>query len=159
MNKQKSKLGFGALEIVIGSAIISSVFLGLFTVASSALRSLNMNQSETKAVFLIEEGVEAVKILRDNSWTNISNLTAGTNYYYNFNGTTWESTLTNTFVDSKFERKFVLADVYRDANDDIVTSGGALDTGTTKLTVTVSWPSRGTTVTKSVSTYITNLFE
>ena len=98
------------------------------------------------------------KIFRDTSWTNISAPVTGSSYYLTFNGTSWATSTTNTYIDGVFERKIVLSDVYRDANDDIVSSGGVLDTGTRKATVTVSWYEKTATTTKSISTYLTNIF-
>ena len=50
------------------------------------------------------------------------------------------------------ERKITLSDVYRNANMDIVSSGGTLDGKTRLITVSVSWSTGGTTTTKSIST-------
>jgi Tfp pilus assembly protein PilV len=153
------KNGFGMIEVVIGSSIISLVMFSMASVVNISAKLSSENSNNNKAVFLIEEGVEAVKIMRDSSWQKISSLTPGTNYYLNFNGTTWATTTTNTFVDGVFERKFVLSSINRDAtSQDIVTSGGSVDTETKKLTVSVSWRFRNATTTKSVSTYITNMF-
>lgn len=152
------KNGFGMIEIVVGASIISLLSFGMATATQVSLRLSSENSNNNKAVFLIEEGVEAVKIIRDGSWSNISSLSTGTSYFLNFNGTTWLSTTTNAFIDGTFERKFQLDDVYRDADQDIVTSGGTLDPGTKKLTVSVSWNFRNSTTTKSVPTYITNMF-
>lgn len=151
--------GISALEIIIGLALISLSFLGIFSVSSTALKSIHNSTQEIKASFLDEEGLEAIKILRDTSWqNNINGLSVGTNYYLTFNNSIWQATSTNVYIDGVFERSFILENVYRDANDDIA-SLGTLDAGTKKITVLVSWISgTGATTTKSISTYLTNLF-
>ena len=102
--------------------------------------------------------MDAVKILRDTSWSSgIGNLTVGSNYFFSYNGTTWVSTANNVYIDGIFERKFSLNNVYRDANDDIAVSG-TLDSGTKKATVSVSWRGRTGTTTKSASFYLTDFF-
>ena len=65
-----------------------------------------------------------------------------------------------------FTRTVVLADVNRDTSvdpntstsKDIVSSGGALDSGTKLITVTVSWTEGGATITKNLKFYIIDIF-
>lgn len=157
-NNTKNNNGFGVAEIVVAVAVISLSVFGLLTVASVSLKTLRANTNNIQAAFLLEEGVEAVRVLRDSGWSaNISPLGIGTNYYLSFNGTTWQATTTNVFIDNFFERKFVVSNVNRDGNDDIAASG-TLDLNTKKITVSVSWPSQTGTTTKSISTYMTKLF-
>jgi len=120
-----------------------------------------MEQS-TKSIqvaFLLEEGMETVKIIRDSSWNNINNLTTGNTYFLEFLNHDWIATSTNTYIDGKFERSFVIENVYRDINDDIIVSGGTLDINTKKTTVSVSWHNGKSTSTKSISAYLTNFHE
>ena len=155
---KKTQNGFGIAEIVVAVAIIALSIFGLLTVASVSLKTLRNNTTNIQAAFLLEEGVEAVKILRDSGWiANIVPLNAGTNYYLTFNGVTWKATTTNIFIDNFYERKFVLSNVNRNGNDDIVASG-TLDLNTKKITVSVSWLSQTGTTTKNISTYMTKLF-
>ena len=156
-HKSKSK-GFGLIEIIIGSAILT---ISLIAISTYFQKSLQLSQDSGKTVqagFLLEEGVEVVKFFRDTSWVNISGLTAGTFYYLQFDGTKWATTSSNVFISGVFERKLVINNVSRDANDDIVSSGGTNDADTKKVTVSVSWLGRNGTTTKSISTYITNIF-
>ena len=100
-NKTKNNKGFGIAEIVVAVAIIALSIFGLLTVAGVSLKTLRANTSNIQAAFLIEEGVEAVKVLRDSGWdANISPLNAGESYYLSFNSTTWEATTTNVFIDN-----------------------------------------------------------
>lgn len=156
--QNKTQKGFGVLEIVIGIAILSFSLLGLFMVSHISLKIIDDDTGNIQAGFLLEEGLEAVKVLRDSGWdANIKTLNAGSNYYLTFNGSTWQSTTTNTYIDNVFERKFILENVNRDINDDISVSGTP-DQDTKKVTVYVSWLGRNSTTTKSISTYITNLY-
>ena len=150
--------GFGLIEIIVGSAILT---VSLAAVATYFQKSLQFNQDNKKIVqasFLLEEGLEVVKFFRDTSWLNISGLTSNTSYYLKFDGTKWATSTSNVFVDNLFERKLVINNVSRDANDDIVSSGGTNDADTKKATVSVSWGGRNGTTTKSISTYLTNIF-
>lgn len=151
--------GFGILEMVIASAILSVSLLGISSFYQNSLRVSRATTSFVQAGYLLEEGVEAVKLLRDKSWSgNIANLTSGTSYHLVYSGGSWATTTTVTLVDGVFDRSFVLENVNRDGNDDIVSSGGTLDAGTKKLTVSVAWGSPTGTTTKTLSTYIANIF-
>lgn len=157
MKKFNVKNGFGLIEVVVGAAVISVAFLGLMSVANLSFKILQKSSNNIKAGFLLEEGAEAVKIIRDSGWDNISSLANGTSYYLSFNGATWATSTTPVYVDN-FERKFVLSEVLRDANDDI-SSSGAADPDTKKVTIFVSWQEGGNAVIQTFSTYMTNLFE
>lgn len=149
-------LGFGLIEIVVGSAIFALSILGISSYYQQALQVSQKTGKFVQAGFLLEEGMEIAKYFRDTSWTNISGLTPGTTYHLSWDGSTWATSTTNIFVDGIFERTFVIDNVNRDSNDDIVSSGGTLDAGTKKATVSVSWNERGATTTKTISTYLTD---
>lgn len=150
--------GFGLIEIIIGSAILT---LSLIAISTYFQKTLQLNQDSgklVKASFLLEEGIEVTKFFRDTSWVNISGLTAGSSYFLLFDGVKWATTSSNVFVDGIFERKLVIDNVFRDTNDDIASGGGTLDANTKKATVSVAWSGRTGTTTKSISTYLTNIF-
>jgi len=152
--------GFGLIEIVVGSAVLSLSLLGISFYYQQALSVSQRTAHTVQAAFLMEEGIEVAKFFRDNAWENISNLTAGTPYYLSWTGSTWATSTTNVFVDGLFERTLVAENVYRDSNDDIVPAGaGILDVGTKKITISVAWNEKGATTTKNVSTYFTDFFE
>lgn len=146
------------VEILVAISIIAVAVLAAMAVAQKSIhvsrQAVHMNQ----AGFLLEEGAEAVRIVRDNGWANVSSLTLGTNYYPTFSGGTWTLSATANTV-GIFTRRVTLASVNRDnSTSDIVSSGGTLDTGTKLVTVTVSWPEGGTTITKTLQFYIMDIF-
>lgn len=150
--------GIGLIEAVTGISIVSLFIFSLMLVSQMSQKIVGESVRSAQAYFLLEEGVDAVKIIRDTSWSSgIGSLAAGTDYFFSYNGTTWVSTTSNVYVDEIFERKFSLNNVYRDANDDIAPSG-TLDNGTKKATVSVSWRGRTGTTTKNASFYLTDLF-
>jgi Tfp pilus assembly protein PilV len=151
--------GFSVVEIVVAVALLLLIVSSLYTANIFYLKTILSNVNKVKASFLAEEGVEAVKLIRDQSWANISGLTVGNSYYLYWNGSMWQATTTNTYVQEVFERKFVISNVNRDSNSDIVTSGGSVDAGTKKVAVSVSWLAGTSTSTKSISTYITNFVQ
>ena len=154
----KFSAGFGLIEAVAGISLVSIFIFSLMLASQLSQKIASESVKNTQAFFLLEEGVDAIKILRDTSWSsNISNLAPGTSYFFSYNGIAWVSTANNVYVDGIFERKFSLNNVYRDANDDIAVLG-TLDSGTKKATVSVSWQGRTGTTTKSASFYLTDLF-
>jgi prepilin-type N-terminal cleavage/methylation domain-containing protein len=159
MPQLSNNKGFGLMEIVVAVAIASIALYGMSETARMSFRYINDATKKVQAAFLMEEGVEVVKIFRDTGWsTNIESLGTSTPYYLTFSAGTWQSSSVNTFVDDTFERKFQLDPVIRNASDDIAASG-TIDPDTLKLTVTVSWRSGSATTSQSISTYITNLFQ
>lgn len=151
--------GITLVEVLVATAIILSFLIALISVHNTYLRSSFSNLDEIKATYLAEEGIEAVKGLRDASWTtNIAPLVNGTSYYLVYTGTLWATSTTFALIDSKYTRKVVLSAVNRDASSDITTSGGSTDANTRKVNVTVSWSTGSATSTRSIDTYITNLF-
>ncbi len=166
MNLKKTKkratlntAGSALLEVLFGVSVVSIVLLSLLGAYNIYLKNAFRLTEKVQASFLAEEGVEAIRVIRDSSFsTGLSTLVSNTSYYFSFEGGTWKATTSDIFIDGLFSRKFVVSNVSRDANDDIVTSGGTNDSNTKKAVVTVSWNSGGATSTVSISTYITNLF-
>lgn len=157
-NSAKYRKGFTLVEVVIASALVLSAVLALLGIHSLYLRTAFSNANAVKAAFLIEEGIEAVRFMRDASWdANIAPLSLSTEYGIVFNGTGWQ-TSTQTYVEN-FSRTASFSAVSRDANGDIVASGGSVDPRTLLLRVSVSWPNTNGTTTKSISTYITDIYE
>ena len=150
--------GFGLIEVVFGSAIISLTLFGILSVAKNSLRVTDYALRSAQSGYLILEGAEAVRAMRDVNWINISGLTTATTYYLTFSTETnrFATTSVNTLVDGIFERSFTLADVFRNGSDDIASSG-TNDPGTKKITVNVSWFNRNSTTTKTVDFYLTNI--
>ena len=158
-SRLKREGGFGLVEIIVGISVITVAFFAMMQVANVSLKVLKANENNLKATFLLEEGLEAVKIMRDSGWTiNIDALSNNVDYYFEFSGGMWHSTTTNVLIDNFYERKFILGSVYRDSNDDIAPSG-ILEVNARKVSVSVSWSDGRGETTKTISTYITNLFE
>lgn len=150
--------GFGVVEILVAAVIVSIVLVGLHSAAAQSLRLIQQSTQRTQASFLLEETIEVLRSRRDAGWAaSLGTLSSGTNYYLEFSAGVWNITTTNTLVDGLFERKFVLENVNRDGADDIAVSGSP-DAGTKKVTTTVSWNTPTGTITQSVSTYITDMF-
>lgn len=162
----KYKKGLGLIEIIVGTAIISLSLAGLVTAFNVFVRTGLLNTNKIQAVYIMEEGVEALRFLRDTGWSsNINNLSKGVKYNLLFDGSEWDTTETKILIDNKFERTITLADIYRrDLDDDIVEVSSVdpktLDANTIQAIVSVSWGSFGV-ASGSVSSvvYLTDFFD
>ncbi len=150
--------GVSLVEVIVGTAILLMAITGLLTAYNVFVRAGLTTLGTVEATYLLEEGIEAMSVIRDYGWSgNIANLTPGANYYLSWNGTRWTTTTTASKIDNLYNRYVTLANVTRDANDNIAASG-TVDPGTKKLTVYVSWSNGATTTLRSISSYLTNLF-
>lgn len=144
--------GISSVEMLVGISIAALILL---FVTHAITRFVNVGQEtaeKTKALYLAEEGLELVRFVRDESWSNISTLTDGTTYYLDVSSTTVAISGTPEVIDGYYERSFVVDAVERDGNDDIVTSGTA-DPQSKYVTVTVSWdtPTQTTELTSIIA--------
>ncbi len=121
--------GFSILEIVVACSIILVSVFSIMSLAQKSVQFSRLSLNQTQASFLLEEGAEAVKSIRDSGWTNISALTSGLTYYLAWNGNAWSLSTTNDTPTGQFTRTVVLNDVYRsdDTQDIIPPVASALD--------------------------------
>ena len=156
MLNNKFTSGFGLIEVVVVTAIASAVLAAFLQVGILSIRLLRAERERLEATMIAQEGMEAVRSIRDESWTNnITPLVNGTIYYPSIINSKWTlSTSGSGLVNNIYTRQVVFDQVSRDSNDNIASSGTA-DTGTRKVTVTVLW---GNLQTQIVS-YIANFQE
>lgn len=152
----RNKKGIGLVEILIVIAVIAIGFLAIISFLIFSRGITFQVARNTRATTLAEEGIEAVRALRDEGWSNVS--TAGT-YYPVVEADKWVlKTIDPGPIDNLYTRTVVIEDVTRNpSTGDIDPSGaGSPDDNTKKLTVTVSWPERGGTKQVVLTTYIGN---
>lgn len=150
--------GFGLIEMVIGATVLSVSLLGISSFFQKTLEVSTLTQSAVQGDYLLEEGVEAVKLLRDAGYANsIAKLSTTSPTYLTWNGTNWATSSANIFIDGKFERKITVSEVYRNASEDI-SGAGTLDQNTRLVAVSVAWSLKGATTTRTIQTYVTNIF-
>lgn len=142
----RTKQGFGLIEVIVASAIISTLLLGTTWVARISFRMVSESSLRSRANFLLEEGIEVVRILRDTSWSSyITPLAINTVYYPVFSGLSWSlSTSSPGLIDGLFERQIVFGDVYRRNSDDDIVDINApdpktKDAGTRHVSTRVLW--------------------
>ena len=151
-----SKKGSLLLEVLIVVSIVTVSVLAALSVTQKSIYLARQSLRQAQAAFLLEEGTEATRIVRDNAWSGMSSLTVDTNYYLSFSGGTWvlSSTPSQVYV---FTREIVFSSAYRDSSQNLAPSG-TLDNQTRLVTVTVSWTEGAQTISKSLQFYLTDLF-
>ena len=145
------------VEVMVAVSIITVAILSAMAVSEKAVQISRQAFHAEQAAFLLEEGAEAVRILRDNDWINISALAAGGDYFPVFSGGTWTLSGTPATV-GIFTRTVSVEDVKRDAATGDIDNVGDNDPGSQLVTVSVSWQEGGTMITKILQFYIFDIF-
>src|SRR3989338_3862684 len=140
---KKNNRGMALIEIVIGASIISVGILAISTAYNTYVQHAFANEKNIQAAYILEEGLEAVTLLRDKGW--------------NANIKLLSTTTTPQYIDGTFLRNIAITDVKRDLNDRIATAG-TYDPNTKLVTATVSYFQGHGTTTRSLSTYIANIY-
>lgn len=155
--KAPANRGVTLVEVIFGASIISMVVAVLLFSLNIMIQHKERLLQQSIALYKAEEGVELVRFLRDDDWTNISTLSTDTTYYLSVSTTTITTTGTPE-VEGDYLREFVLRDVYRDlTSDDIVastTGSSYVDTDARWIEVSVGYQDGTTTL----ATLVTNLF-
>lgn len=150
----------GLIEVLVGAAVVT-VVLGLSVAAVNNFVEVGKKTADrVAATYLAQEGVEAVRFMRDTSWVSLSGVPVDTARYLDISPTAIALTATPEVVDG-FERVVYVRDVYRaTAGDDIVASTSpvskAVDPETKVVEVTVSAPESGVAVT--LGAYLSNVW-
>lgn len=156
--KLKISAGFSLVEVVVAVSVAILSILAAWNVYNLFIKLSFSNPSLFQASFLAEEGIEAVKFMRDGGWTaNISTVPASSPRTFVFNGSSWSLASAPSLIDGKYDRRVVFEDVYRDMAGNIA-AAGSLDQNTKKVTVTVSWSKDSATSTRQITTYVSNIF-
>ena len=156
--KNNFSKGMSVVEVVVGSAILLIGFLALMGTYRMYIQATFSGVTKIQASYLLQEGEEVARIFRDTNYNNIKNLSTTTAYYLTWSGSAWATSTTPSTIYGIFTRKISISDLYRDANSNIVASGGTYDPQIKKVTVAVSWNDGNSVSVKSISTYLSNIF-
>lgn len=157
--------GFGLIEIIIVTAVVTTALFAFSQTAALAVRLLRAEKGNLEATLLAQEAMEAARSVRDESWTNnIAPLVNGARYYPAIANGKWSlAAAPPPLINGRYLRYVVLGEVRRDGKDRIAPSG-VLDTQTRKVTARIEWvKNQGTgaaaTSTFELVTYLTNFQE
>lgn len=144
--------GISLVEVLVGVSLIGvvGIFIGITITQFAQIR--NNILTDTNKVYLTEEGYEIVRLLRDDNWTNISNLSLNTPYFLQVSTTTLAIGGSSELIDGRYNRGFLVQSIYRNGSGDIVastTSGAIIDTDARELSVYVG-DNNGTNTIKAI---------
>jgi prepilin-type N-terminal cleavage/methylation domain-containing protein len=158
------KKGVSLVEVLIGAAIIAVAFVAIMNAYGFFMTLETRTANLAKASLMAEEGLEVVRFNRDSSWNaNILTKSTTTTYYLTFATSTkvW-SFGTSPASEDGFMRTVNFYDVKREDgvdSGDIKPTGGTYSPNTKKITVSVSWNEKGVATSKSISTYLSNIYD
>ncbi|MBI2046012.1 MAG: hypothetical protein HYT28_01145 [Parcubacteria group bacterium] len=152
--------GFGLVEVLVGVSIISLTLIGVVFLGGSYEKLSRNARAAIRAEFLLEEGIEGLRSMRDTGWQNIAELVTDAPYAILLENGVYTATTSPQILDGAYTRALTVSPVYRDADFRIVADGGGtIDNDTKHITATISWTEAGTTTVRVLQTYLANLFE
>ncbi len=131
----KSIQGTSLIELLIIIALLAILLPALSLSLISSREGLVQHERRLRAATLLQETQEALRTIREEDWMNIA--TNGT-FHPIISGTTWDLAPNADSIDG-ITRQLVISSVFRNGNNQIVTTGGTLDPSTKKIDITVSW--------------------
>ena len=167
----KAQGGFTLIEAIVAITVFVVSVAGMIQLTLVARSSSDQGRDVTQASNYLQEGVEAVRSIRDAGWANITAITSETDYRLTPQSATppWVlSPGSEAISGTKFTRTLRFSDVRRSEDDGNValssgdnicigTGCGAYDDpDTRRVTVTVSWQQGTRTVSRQIYAYITN---
>lgn len=132
--------GVSAIELVFGVSIAALILVYVTYAMVLFVNSGRDVSDRAQGLYLAEEGLEMIRFIRDDDWSEIDSLTDNNDYYLDIDSASISITNTTEVIEG-FERSFYVTPVYRNSNDDVVASttpGATEDTGAKYVTVTVT---------------------
>ncbi len=158
--------GFTLVEAVVAISVFAIGLIAVLQVTLTAKASSEAARDTVQVSNYLQEGLEAIRTIRDATWTNIN--TDGAYHLNSTNGANppWQLIAGSTEAVGKYSRTVTISSVSREdtdasgtltAGDRIVASGGTLaDASTKKITVTITWSNGSRTYSRSVFGYLTD---
>lgn len=163
--KNLNEKGFGIVEVILVSAIMAIVFLGIMSYLNSYSRLTAINKMETEALYYARSSLEQARAVRDENsdinytygWDVMYGLDFASTSHYNFqiSGLGWIPVVGDKIIEG-YTIWVTLESVYRDVNDDIDLVAGVLDDNSIKVISHVSYFSRGEAKEIILFEYLTN---
>lgn len=176
MKGRAYKKGFTLVEIIVVAGIFFTVVGTFYGASQIAYRAVNKARDNAMTAFLLEEGLEGVRSLRDLSWSKFIDLevTRGEEcFYFNSANSVFATSTLSSFCNNSggyFSRTITVQNTCRDnsgggTSGDIIgttaslttCSVGTIDTSTKKVTIKVVW-GPAYQYSQSADMYIANLY-
>jgi len=149
--------GNSLIEVIIALAIFSLLSSSLVSLILGNLSILSNSGNATKGEFLAQEGIEAMRSIKNRAWNELninSSAIQINNNEWNLAGEGTSEQIDN------FSRTVYLRDVFRDSNNNIIASTSPLassDRSTKEVRSKASWiSSRNNNISVELITYLSN---
>ncbi len=119
---RRTQTGVSIVEVILGVGIITTLVVTIGYTMNAYVDTRSVLLTDTKALYLAEEGMELLRAARDDDWDTITALPLDTRRYFDLSGGTIAITTTPEVIDTDFERHFVISSLYRNSDDDVVDS-------------------------------------
>lgn len=152
MSHINKKSGFSIIEVLLAITLFTIFATGVFGLALDTLQRDMTNELKNKAINYAEEGIEAVRNIRDRNFLLLTNGDHG----LQFLNDTWAFIAAPETINNFYERTIFIEDVYRDSNGNIAESG-TYDPEAKKIKSEVLWYEKGfIPKSMSISSYFMN---
>ena len=150
-NYRAKRDGFTIVEVILAMGLFVIVVGGGVGAAVRAFATNRLGEEESYAHFLASEGMDASRAITARDFFNLVNGTYGLTTQNGF----WEFSGSSQVFD-RFTRRIIVSNVFRNAQGNIVSVGGALDLFTKRVESQVTWDfSSGRAESISQKTYFT----
>ncbi|MBI2040457.1 hypothetical protein HYT18_05310 [Candidatus Microgenomates bacterium] len=129
--------GLSIVELLVTIGLAAILFPALLTGFVAARGGRAQQEQRIQATALVEEAQEAVRQVRESGWEAF--VTTVCPCHPKISGSSWILAAGAETTADGFTRSLTIEDVLRDADGNIVTSGGTDDPSTKKVTTTLSW--------------------
>lgn len=156
--KNKDRSGFSMVEIVVVLGFLAMVMVVLGQLSISFLGAVASGELQLRANAIGSETIEALKIIKDDDWNNLTGLSMATPYYLTYSTATQEWSVVSSDpgkIDGIFSRSFTVSPVNRDdITGQIVFSGGSPDSKTLLVEANVDWIYKSINKNFKLTTYL-----
>jgi len=139
------------IEVLLAVALASLLVVAGVGVVSPSVRISTLSQDNEGASWLIQQQFEIIRSIRNEDWNSI-----GTNGTYSVADIPDLQLQNGPRTYDKFTISIIISDVFRDVNDNIVTTGGVFDDQTKEIMVRAEWDWLGEPKTEEQIVYLTN---
>jgi type II secretory pathway pseudopilin PulG len=139
MNKQIKKLkAFSLVELILAIGVFATISSMLIFLVVDARKTLDNTQTRAKATNLVQEINNALILLKDQSWQNISTHADGTQKHIDIvDGEYQIIDGQGTYLDLTYY--FTISNALRDLSGNLIDTGGDIDPHTRVIDITIIW--------------------
>lgn len=140
------------IEIIVATAVFMVMITGIAPLYLGVFDSNLRDADKLAAEMLLQQGLEAVRSIRDYSFSNLTTGTHGLSRgsgYWTFSG--------SSDVSGKFTRTVLVENITRDSACNVTSGAGTTDNNAKRVTVTINWDyKQGAAGSLSTVEYMTN---